>query len=160
MMDAILRTNQRQIHSTLSRAMVDDSAAPGDVAEQPMDRAIVLIVDDDPDVGIILQQLLRPYAAAYDVRSVSDPSDALQSITSGRISFLITDFNMPGMNGLHIAAAVKRYSPEVPVLLITAYTTSVLEQLARQHLVDYYVTKPFRLSALEQVIAAVLTAQP
>jgi CheY-like chemotaxis protein len=160
MMDAILRANQRQIHRTVPPAVVDESAAPEEAAEPPVDRAIVLIVDDDPDVGIILQHLLRPYAADYDVRSVSDPTDALRSITGERISFVITDFNMPGMNGLHIAAAVKRYSPDTPVLLITAYTTSVLEQLARQHLVDYYITKPFRLSALEQVIAAVLTSQP
>jgi CheY-like chemotaxis protein len=152
---AILRTYQQQAHATALPA----SAASDPPAQPHADRPIVLIVDDEPDVGIILQQLLRPYAAAFDIRIATDPNDALQSIASGRVCFLITDFNMLGMNGLHMAAAVKQHSPGAPVLLITAYSTSVLEQLARQHQVDYYVTKPFRLSALEQVIAAALTAQ-
>ncbi|HET9222158.1 MAG TPA: response regulator, partial [Roseiflexaceae bacterium] len=110
-------------------------------------------------VGIILQQLLRPYAATYDIRSALDTADALQCIASGRVSFLITDFNMLEVNGLSMAAAVKQHSPGTPVLLITAYSTSLLEQLARQHLVDYYMTKPFRLSAMEQVIASALAAR-
>ena len=156
-MEAILRTDQQKIHVTAFQASLDEPVAPEHTAEPPADRPIVLIVDDEPDVGIILHQLLRPYADIYDIQIVTNPANALQCIASGQVCFVITDFNMPGTNGLQLAAAVKQCSPHTPVLLITAYTTSVLEQLARQHQVDYYVTKPFRLKALEQVIRAVLT---
>jgi two-component system response regulator AtoC len=156
-MEAILRTDQQKIHATALQAPVDQLVAPDGVAEQPADRPIVLIVDDEPDVGIILQQLLRPYADIYDIHVATNPADALECIAGGQVHFVITDFNMPGTNGLQLVAAVKRCSPHTPVLLITAYTTSVLEQLARQYQVDYYVTKPFRLKALEQVIRAALT---
>ena len=157
-MEAILRTDQQKIHTTTIQAWEDQPAAPEALAQQSADRPIVLIVDDEPDVGIILQQLLRPYTDTYDVVVATNPIDALECIASGQVRFVITDFNMLAMNGLQVAAAVKQRSPHTPVLLITAYTTSVLEQLARQHQVDYYVTKPFRLKALEQMIAAALTS--
>lgn len=83
-------------------------------------------------------------------------ADALAQIALRRVPLVITDYNMPGMNGLQLAAAVKETSPDTSVVMITAYATPELEKRAREQRVDYYLPKPFSLDRLEQIIRDVL----
>jgi DNA-binding response OmpR family regulator len=62
------------------------------------------------------------------------------------------------VNGLQLIEKVKICSPQTKVLLITAYTTAILESLARQWSVDYYMVKPFNLTYLEHLVGEAITA--
>ena len=68
------------------------------------------------------------------------------------VPLVITDYNMPGMNGLQLTDAIKETSPDTRVVLITAYATPELEKRAREHRVDHYLPKPFPLDRLEQIV--------
>jgi YesN/AraC family two-component response regulator len=68
------------------------------------------------------------------------------------VPLLITDYNMPRMNGLELIGNVMAASPSTRVALITAYASTELERRARAIGVDYYLPKPFPLERIEQVV--------
>jgi CheY-like chemotaxis protein len=147
-MDAILRSDQRSSHT----APLPTPLSPA----SHLDRPVVLIVDDEPDVGIILSRLFRQQYTQYDIIAATSGAGALEHIVGRRVALVVTDFNLPCMNGLQVIAAIRAHAPSAQAALITAYSTALLEHLCRQHQVDYYLTKPFRLAALEDVFRTAL----
>jgi CheY-like chemotaxis protein len=91
-----------------------------------------------------------------EIVSVHDAASALAQLELRPVPLLITDFNMPGMNGLQLTQRIKDGWPATQVILVTAYATRKLEQQARQSQVDYYLAKPFAIERLEQMVCAVL----
>jgi CheY-like chemotaxis protein len=112
-----------------SDAATLDTSALAKVAE-PGAGEHVLYVDDDPIVLMMVEALLKK--AGYDVRAYAEPTDCLADIEQGRVpvQLLITDFNMPGMNGLELAVAVRETLPTVPVIVTTGYIGDELTDAA------------------------------
>ncbi|WP_067280896.1 ATP-binding protein [Mitsuaria sp. 7] len=106
-----------------------DTAALAKVAEPGVGEH-VLYVDDDPIVLMMVEALLKK--SGYDVRTYAEPTECLADIESGRVpvQLLITDFNMPGMNGLELAVAVRTTLPTVPVIITTGYIGDELTDAA------------------------------
>ncbi|OWQ88407.1 hypothetical protein CDN99_16235 [Roseateles aquatilis] len=114
-----------------------DEAAPIDAATlakvaEPGEGESVVYVDDDPIVLMMVEALLKK--AGYDVRSYADPRGFLDDVEQGRVSLqlLITDYNMPGMNGLELAVAVRGTLPRLPVIITTGYIADELTAAADQ----------------------------
>jgi two-component system response regulator (stage 0 sporulation protein F) len=99
---------------------------------------------------------MRDLTGGYDIVTVSSGAEALAQIALRPVPLVITDYNMPGMNGLQLTTAIKETSPDTRVVLITAYATPELEKRAREQRVDYYLPKPFPLDRLEQIVRDVL----
>jgi len=118
----------------------------------------IILVEDEPDILIILYRLMRDLTGGYDIITVHSGADALAQIALRRVPLVITDYNMPGMNGLQLAAAIKETSPDTCVVMITAYATPELEKRAREQRIDYYLAKPFPLDRLEHIVREVLRA--
>ncbi|MBO9312836.1 MAG: response regulator [Chloroflexus sp.] len=118
----------------------------------------IILVEDEPDILIILHRLMRDLTGGYDIITVHSGADALAQIALRRVPLVITDYNMPGMNGLQLAAAIKETSPDTCVVMITAYATPELEKRAREQRIDYYLAKPFPLDRLEHIVREVLRA--
>jgi two-component system, response regulator, stage 0 sporulation protein F len=116
----------------------------------------VLIVDDDPDMLAVLNPFMHNLAPTYDIIMVSDAHSALRHLADRTIALLITDYLMPGMNGLQLTAAVKTASPTTHVILVTAYGSAELEQRAREQHVDTFLPKAELLDHLGDVIRRVL----
>jgi CheY-like chemotaxis protein len=119
---------------------------------------VILVVDDEPDVGNLVHQLLCYQFPQIEIIVSADPIEALQHVQERTVVLVIADFNMPNMSGLQLIEKVRECSPQTKVLLITAYTTAILESLARQRDVDYYMAKPFNLTDLEDLVGEVVTA--
>jgi DNA-binding NtrC family response regulator len=118
----------------------------------------VVVVDDDPSLVGLLDRVLRAAVVKYETVALTNAADALAQCAARPVPLMITDLKMPGMNGLQLIAQVRARSPQTRVLLMTAYTAPVLEQLARKGYIDYYLPKPFRLTDLEQLVSAALAA--
>jgi two-component system, response regulator, stage 0 sporulation protein F len=116
----------------------------------------IVLVEDEPDILIILHRLMRDLTGSYDIVTVSSGAEALETIGLRPVPLLITDYNMPGMNGINLARDVKALSPDTVVLLISAYATPELEHRAQDAGVDHYLPKPFVLDRLEQIVRATL----
>ena len=112
----------------------------------------IVVVDDEPDVLAILHRLMRDVAFPYDIVAVNSAEAALDQVGLYPVPLLITDYNMPGLDGIQLIEAVKAVSPSTRVVLITAYATPELERRARATPVDYYLVKPFPLDQIEGIV--------
>jgi CheY-like chemotaxis protein len=71
----------------------------------------IVLVEDEPDILIILHRLMRDLTGGYDIVTVNGGAEALAQIALRPVPLVITDYNMPGMNGLQLTAAIKETSP-------------------------------------------------
>ena len=113
----------------------------------------ILIVDDFSTMRRIIKNLLRDLGFTNTVEA-DDVITAIQILNSGRIYFLVTDWNMPGMTGIdllrHVRADEKLRS--LPVLMVTAEAKREQIIEAAQAGVNGYVVKPFTALALKEKI--------
>jgi signal transduction histidine kinase/CheY-like chemotaxis protein len=109
----------------------------------PERRARILVVDDEDQVVQIFRDLLTQQG--YEVVSCDNGDDAITTVTTGRFDLVLTDINLPGVDGLEVVRAAKAADKDTVVILITGYasTTTAIDAL-RQGAYDY-ITKPFDL---------------
>jgi CheY-like chemotaxis protein len=82
----------------------------------------VLIVDDEVGMRHSLQRLLQP--AGYEVRAARSGSEALEMAKEGTFDVAVLDIQMPGLSGLDTFGRLREIDPRLPVVFITAYSTS------------------------------------
>jgi len=113
------------------------------LAEEPRPQPRILVVDDEPHVVQIFQDLLAQ--RGYEVVSSTNGDDAIVQVTTGHFDLVLTDINLPGVDGLEVVRAAKAADKDTCVILITGYasTTTAIDAL-RQGAYDY-ITKPFDL---------------
>jgi len=125
-----------------------------------MDRStqlpVILIVDDDPTILVLLDFLLHRLTPTYDIMTVLDAQSAMRHLAQRTVALVITDYMMPGMNGLQLIAAVRTASPTTLVILISADDSAALQQLAREHQVDMFLSKAETFDRLENVVRGIL----
>jgi PAS domain S-box-containing protein len=102
----------------------DEAGAPA--SPEPLTGLNVLLVEDDPDVAVLAEAMLRELG--HDVRLAADPAQALALVARDpRFTLLLTDLVMPGdMSGQDLARAATAARPGLPVLLSSGYTGDVL----------------------------------
>ena len=113
----------------------------------------VLVVDDEPDVKALFEQRFRREvrAGAIGLNFALSAEDALALLEQRHpeIVLILSDINMPGMNGLELLKALKERYPEVRVCMITAYADESSHQRAVEYGCDDYLTKPIDFSVLK-----------
>jgi len=116
----------------------------------------ILIVDDFSTMRRIIKNLLRDLGF-NNTQEADDGITALPMLQSGKFDLLITDWNMPGMQGIDLLKAVRADENlrQLPVLMVTA--ESKREQIveAAQAGVNAYVVKPFTAGTLEEKISRI-----
>ena len=117
---------------------------------------VILIVDDAPEMLVLLNHLMRHLAPTYDIITLSDAQSALSHLAQRTVPLVITDYMLPGMDGLQLTAAVKAASPMTHVILATGYSSAELEQRAREQHVDTFLPKADLFDRLEDVVRNVL----
>ena len=114
----------------------------------------ILVVDDDPYMRSSLTDCL--VSCGYAVETAIDGVDALGKFRKGAYEMVITDIRMPKMGGLDLLKELKGQSPEMPVIVITAYgTVNTAVEAMKQGAKDF-IMKPFSLDDLEMVVKNVL----
>lgn len=113
---------------------------------------IVVLVDDEFSYIDLLQQLLSDHLAC-PVHGFTKPADALRAIPDLDVGMIITDYQMPDMNGLQLIAAVQKINPAIPAVMITAYNMSFTpRELASVPALKTVVRKPFKWTVLAQEV--------
>jgi two-component system chemotaxis response regulator CheY len=116
-----------------------------------------LVVDDFSTMRRIVRGLL----AEMGCRQAEEAEDgvvALNMLRSGRYDFVVSDINMPNMNGFDLLKAIKADDAlrHVPVLMVTAEARKEDIVLAAQSGASGYIVKPFTRAALEDKLTAIL----
>ena len=128
-------------------------AAPARPATSGNSRPRVLVVDDEASIRDLLAKTLA--LAEYDVDVAPDGRSALERMRLYPYDLLIADLKMPGMDGLTVIREAKRYKADLPVIIITGFSTESSAIEAVNLGVSGYLTKPFRVP---QVLAAAAKA--
>jgi excisionase family DNA binding protein len=116
-------------------------------------RPRILVVDDEAAIRDLLSKTLA--LAEYDVDVATDGRSALERMRMTPYDLLIADLKMPGMDGLTVIREAKRYKADLPVIIITGFSTESSAIEAVNLGVAGYLTKPFRVP---QVLAAAAKA--
>jgi DNA-binding response OmpR family regulator len=94
--------------------------------------------------------------ADYDVDAAPDGASAIERLRAVEYDLLITDLKMPGMDGLSVIREARRIMPDLPVIIITGYSTEASAIEAINLGVAGYLTKPFRLPRILAATARAL----
>jgi two-component system alkaline phosphatase synthesis response regulator PhoP len=116
----------------------------------------ILIVEDEPSI----QNIVRTYLenAGFTVRAVTDGAEALQVAREWRPDLLVLDLNLPGMDGIEVAARL-RESSDVYILMLTARSEESDRVAGLRIGADDYLTKPFSPRELVARVEAILRRQ-
>jgi len=129
------------------------AAAPTRTPAAPSGRPRVLVVDDEASIRDLLSKTLA--LAEYEVDLAPDGRTALERLRIMPYDLLITDLKMPGVDGLAVIREARRLKADIPVIIITGFSTEASAIEAVNLGVSGYLTKPFRVP---QVLAAAAKA--
>ena len=110
----------------------------------------VLLVDDDPEISWGVGRVLT--RAGCQVSVCGDGAEAVALLKSKSFDFLITDIQMPRMNGLALIEWVVHHSPRMRIVVMTAFGSPSVQQASLKKGAILYVEKPFDPQALVDVV--------
>jgi len=110
----------------------------------------VLVVDDFSTMRRIIKNLLRDLGFT-NISEADDGSTALPMLQGGDFDFVVTDWNMPGMQGIDLLKAIRADASllHIPVLMVTAEAKKEQIVMAAQAGVNGYIVKPFTAATLK-----------
>jgi len=117
----------------------------------------ILIVEDEPRMRRLLEISLGE--EGHTVHTAQDAEAGLKCFQREAIDLILTDLNLPGMNGLEFLQEAKRWNASVPVVVMTAYGTVETAVEAMKTGASDYVLKPFSMAEMRLVINKELDVQ-
>lgn len=118
----------------------------------PQDAPRVLVVDDDPDVALLVKTVLQRRAGC-EVLTATDGSAAVETLADFTPDVVVTDIEMPGLDGLELLAELRRKDPLVPVIVMTAHVSVEYAVSALRAQADEFLTKPLDNVRLVEAVA-------
>ena len=116
-----------------------------------MDNTIrILVVDDEPRICHLIEEVLVKEGYMVDV--TFSGIEALQMMKIYNYHLLITDLDMPEIDGLELIHRAKNQNSEIRAIMITGNTTVDLVTRSLRHRIDDYITKPFNIIKLRKVV--------
>jgi len=113
----------------------------------------ILLVDDDARVRDMLRDVMATFG--YDVDVAGDGRAGMEKFREQPADVIVSDFMMPGITGLELAAQVRVVDPAVPIILLTGLATSAVLEEARRLRVTA-LSKPIGTLALKAALGAAL----
>ena len=110
----------------------------------------ILVVDDEKSIQEVLKALLT--AMGYEVVSAGSGREGLHLFLENPIELVMTDLNMPGMDGFSFASHIKRKSPGTRVVLITGLEKGAVDENLKRGCIDSVLIKPFGLEDLQKTV--------
>jgi two-component system chemotaxis response regulator CheY len=112
----------------------------------------ILSVDDSSSVRQMVSFTLRN--AGYDVAEAVDGKDGLDKVSSGKFDLIVTDLNMPNMDGIQMIAAVRKVAGYsfVPILMLTTESQAEKKDAGRKAGATGWIVKPFNADQLIAVV--------
>jgi signal transduction histidine kinase len=127
-------------------------------------KARILVVDDHPNTANMLARALGNFQRPVEVMTARSGNEALGLIGDASVDVLITDFMMPGINGLELIEKLQGGREPAHVILITAYDSPGLAATAKRLKVNDYLVKPVQPEKVRNIVGHVLdglrSAQP
>ncbi|MFA5499603.1 MAG: response regulator [Candidatus Omnitrophota bacterium] len=114
----------------------------------------VLVVDDEPDFLEVIR--VRLESNDCDVVTVTNGDDALKTIKGGNIDVVLLDILMPGMDGLEVLKKIRKLDKDLPVYIITAFSTEERFKMANKFGASGFIVKTDDLREQIKSISSVI----
>jgi CheY-like chemotaxis protein len=116
--------------------------------------ASIIVVDDEPDVAELFRQRFRREArqGTYVMHFAASGEEALELLSGGidpGVIVILSDINMPGMDGLQLLGEIKERFPDLPVVMVTAYGDDERRRRATELGAFEFLTKPVDFDRLK-----------
>jgi CheY-like chemotaxis protein len=123
----------------------------------------ILVVDDEPDVANLFRQRFRREArqGTYVMHFAGSGEEALERLASEiepALIAVLSDINMPGMDGLELLGEIKQRLPDLPVMMVTAYGDDERRRRASELGAAEFLTKPVDFEWLKEHLRQLPTA--
>jgi len=115
-------------------------------------RRNVLLVDDEPEVLHSLEQGLAGYKEVFSIMTAANGEEAIRKLAQDHISLVVTDLKMPDTDGFGLLAHIMEHCPDIPVIVMTGYSTTEMERLANEGGAVGYIAKPFKTGVLAELV--------
>ena len=115
----------------------------------------ILVVDDSFGVRCVTKEFFRCFFPKYVVEEAVDGLQALEKLGVGGFDLVISDIEMPRMNGLELAKRIKQRFPQLPIIFLSGTLEKHEEEILVLE-VSGYLSKPFDLKELKLCIQRVL----
>ena len=114
----------------------------------------ILVVDDEPDVADLFRQRVRREVrqGTYVLHFAVSGEEALDELADGiepPLIVILSDINMPGMDGLALLHEIKTRRPDLPVIMVTAYGDDERRRRATEYGAAEFLTKPVDFDSLK-----------
>ena len=114
----------------------------------------ILVVDDESDVAELFRQRFRREVrqGTYVLHFAMSGEEALEKLDDEiepQLIVILSDINMPGMDGLTLLGEVKKRWPDMPVMMVTAYGDSERRRMAEEHGAADFIAKPVDFELLK-----------
>lgn len=117
----------------------------------------VLIVDDEEDLTWGIARSLMKDSSLFQVACADNGIDALKSLKNSTFDLVISDIQMPGMNGLDLAIEIRKRYPKTKIIFMTAYGSQEMEERVNMRGSFGYIEKPFEINNLKKLIFETIT---
>jgi CheY-like chemotaxis protein len=127
--------------------------------------ASILVVDDEHDVTELFRQRFRRETrdGTYVMHFAYSGEEALDKVSGGidpQLIVILSDINMPGMDGLSLLRQIKQLNPNLPVMMVTAYGDDERRQQASEYGAAEFITKPVDFDFLKAQLRDLLSSRP
>ena len=146
------------VRSQRGRGTVYSLVLPASAQVSPSEMQRILIVDDAPELLLLLRKLVA--RMGYQVEVASGPTEALKILKSKPVGLLLTDWSMPEMNGGELIAALKEDERlrEIPTIVLTGHDTENERAAAEAVGCNRFLVKPIMRDELQRIIRELLPA--
>jgi DNA-binding NtrC family response regulator len=121
------------------------------------ERRRILVVDDQESMRTLLEDMLE--VIGYETTLADGGEQALALLSESRFDMVLSDLNMPGMDGTALLRTIKAKYVGVPVVIITGYGTFHTEKRVMKEGADGYISKPCTLTKIQKTLTAILSPQ-
>ncbi len=124
----------------------------------------LLIVDDEKDVAILYEQRFRREVDSGEFHlhfaySAEEALEFMKGLNPFDLVLIMSDINMPGMNGLELLKETKQLFPYLKVVMVSAYGDDQNKEIATRYGADNFLTKPVNFPALKESIRQLIAQQ-
>lgn len=119
----------------------------------------VLVVDDEADMLWMLQRNLNKDMKDVEILAAESGEQALSILSDKQVNLVISDINMPGMNGLDLLVEINNRYPDTGVIIMTAYPSNTFENQAMMNGSLRFIEKPFDIKEMRRIVQETLRTE-
>lgn len=124
-----------------------------------MKRVKVLILDDEVDMAHTISDMLEFVIDKLETRVAHNASDAMKLVSDHQFDCIISDIQLPGIDGLSFIRQLRELGYDIPIVLTSGHSDVELRNLAKEVGVSYFISKPFDLNSVSHILLSSMGRQ-